>query len=127
MRFARIVFAAAAVWGFLVLTPQYFLESYIAENSPPAITHPEFFYGFIGVALAFQVVFAIIATDPARYRPMMIAAIVEKLSFAVAASALYANSRLAADMFAAGMIDLALGVLFAVSYLKTSGKEASAK
>jgi hypothetical protein len=52
MRFAKIVFACAAVWGFLALTPLYFLFAMIGRQDPPAITHPDFYYGFVGVALA---------------------------------------------------------------------------
>src|SRR5687767_9709755 len=58
MRFARYTFLAAGIYGMLVLVPQYFLESRIGDDNPPAITHPEYFYGFIGVAVAFQLVFA---------------------------------------------------------------------
>lgn len=42
-RFARRVFTAAAVYGILVLTPQYFMEARIGRDYPPAITHPEQF------------------------------------------------------------------------------------
>lgn len=121
MKFARYTFAAAAIYGILALAPQYFLESRIGGNDPPAITHPEFFYGFIGVALAFQVVFLIIAKDPVRYRLMMIAAVLEKFSFGIAAAALYLQNRLSGEMMAAGAIDLLLGILFLVSFVKTPG------
>ena len=60
MRFAKIVFTTAAAWGFLVLPPMYFLEQKIGRDTPPAITHPEYFYGFIGIALAWQLAFFII-------------------------------------------------------------------
>jgi len=72
MKFARIVFLIAGIYGILVLTPLYFLEQTIGRETPPPITHPEFFYGFVGVGLAWQIVFLIIARDPLRFRPMMI-------------------------------------------------------
>jgi hypothetical protein len=112
MRFARYVFAAAGIWGLLVLTPLYFAE-------PVGLTRPEFYYGFIGVALAFQFVFFLIATDPVTYRKIMAVAIIEKLAFAVPAVVLYLQGRLSPDMLAAGLIDLFLGVLFVISYVKT--------
>ena len=68
MKFAKIVFRIAAIWGVLVLTPLYFMFNLIGRNDPPPITHPAFFYGFIGAGLAWQIAFFIIATDPARYR-----------------------------------------------------------
>ena len=119
MKFARITFLAAAVYGIIFLLPQYFLVSYIGQTDPPPITHPEFFYGFIGVALAFQLVFLIISRDPVRYRPLMLASVVEKFSFGIAAVVLYIQGRLSANMLGAGSVDLVLGTLFIVSFLKT--------
>ena len=55
-----------------MLVPQYFLEQKVGIDYPPAITHPEYFYGFLGVAIAWQVAFLIIGQDPLRFRPMML-------------------------------------------------------
>lgn len=121
VRFARRVFRLAAIYGVLVLVPQYFLEERIGRDTPPAITHPEYFYGFIGIALAWQLVFFIIARDPVRYRPLMLAALVEKGSFGFAAIALYLSDRLSAQMLGAGLIDLMLGALFVIAYVRTAG------
>jgi hypothetical protein len=52
MKFAKIVFLIAGIQGLLILAPLYFLERTIGRQAPPAITHPEYFYGFVGVALA---------------------------------------------------------------------------
>ena len=41
MIFARRVFLIAAVYGFIVLLPQDFLEGQIGRDVPPPITHPE--------------------------------------------------------------------------------------
>ena len=57
MRFARWVFLISGIYGVLVLAPQYFLEQRLSRDYPPALTHPELYYGFIGTALAFQVLF----------------------------------------------------------------------
>ncbi|TWU23634.1 hypothetical protein [Bythopirellula polymerisocia] len=51
-KFAKRVFFWAGVYGVILLVPQFFLEAQIGRDYPPAITHPEHFYGFIGVALA---------------------------------------------------------------------------
>ena len=64
MKFAKIVFRVAGTWGLSVLTPLYFMFDLIGRNDPPPITHPGFFYGFVGVALAWQIAFIFIATDP---------------------------------------------------------------
>lgn len=123
MKFARTVFYIAGVYGLIVLAPQYFLEEKNGRDFPPAITHPEYYYGFIGVALAFQVLFLIIARDPVRYRAAMIPAMIEKFSFVIAAVVLFLQNRISLQMFGAAMIDLILGVLFVAAFLKTVQKD----
>lgn len=121
MRFAKIVYTVAGVYGLIALLPQYLLEEKTGRDYPPAITHPEYYYGFLGVAVAWQVLFLILARDPARYRPMMIPSILEKASFGIAVAVLFMLSRVGPLMLGAGIIDLILGTLFAVSYVKTGG------
>lgn len=120
MTFARRVFLGAAIYGLIVLLPQYFLEQKTGRDFPPAITHPEYYYGFVGVAVAWQIVFVIISRDPVRFRPIMLAAIVEKASFGLPAIALYATGRLSAQMLGAGVLDLVLGALFILAYKRTA-------
>jgi hypothetical protein len=120
MRFAKRVFFIAAIYGVLVLTPQYFMESRVGHDFPPAVTHPEFYYGFIGVALAWQLLFFIIARDPVRYRAAMGPAIFEKLSFGIAGIALYAQGRLATPVCAAGLLDIVFAILFFIAYRRTA-------
>lgn len=119
MTFAKRVYLGAAIYGLIVLLPQYFLEQKTGRDFPPAITHPEYYYGFIGVAIAWQIVFLIISRDPVRYRPIMLAAIVEKASFGLPAIGLFVTGRLSGQMLAAGLIDLVLGMLFFISYKRT--------
>ena len=119
MKFAKYTFLIAGIYGLLVLVPQYFFEDKIGTDTPPAITHPEFFYGFIGVAIAFQLVFLVISRDPARYRLFILPSIVEKFGFAIPAAILFATGRLHTEMFAAGMLDAVLGILFVVSWFKS--------
>jgi hypothetical protein len=126
MVFARRTFLIAGIYGLLVLVPMYFLEGRIGGDSPPPITHPEFFYGFVGVAVAWQAAFLVIARDPVRFRPLMLPAVLEKASFGLPAIALWLGGRLATSMLAAGLIDLALGVLFIVAYLRTPGSPETA-
>ena len=94
MKFAKIIFRIAAIWGVLVLTPLYFMFDLIGRNDPPPITHPAFFYGFIGAGLAWQIAFFFIATDPVRYRPLMIPSIFEKFSYGIAVVILVAQHRM---------------------------------
>jgi hypothetical protein len=118
-RFARRVFTGAAVYGLVALAPQYFLEQRIGRDFPPAITHPEHFYGFLGVALAWQFAFLVIARDPVRYRALMPVAALEKLAFGGAAVVLFAAGRIAMAVLAAGVVDLALATLFLAAFRAT--------
>ncbi len=120
MKFARRVFFIAGIYGLIVLAPQYFLEAKTGRDFPPAITHPEYYYGFIGVGLAFQVLFLVIARDPVRLRAAMIPAVLEKATFGVAAVALYLQGRIPAVVLGFALVDLLLGALFVVAYAKTS-------
>jgi hypothetical protein len=95
------------------------LEERVGREYPPPITHPEYFYGFVGVGLAWQVAFLIIARDPPRFRAMMLPGVLEKFSFGLAALALYARGRLATAVLPFAGIDLLLGVLFLVAYVRT--------
>src|SRR4028119_373193 len=110
MKFARYTFYAAAIYGILALVPQYFLEDKTGRDFPPAITHPEYYYGFIGVALAFQILFLIIGRNPVRYRGAMLPSIIEKFSFGIAAIVLFLQNRMAAITLGFAIFDLVLGV-----------------
>jgi len=118
MKFARIVFWIAANWGFLIITPLYFMFSLIGEKDPPPITHPAFFYGFVGVALAWQIAFIFIARDPIRFRPMMIPAILEKLVYSIPVIILVLQKRTNPTDLMFSASDLTLGALFLAAYLR---------
>ena len=126
MKIARWIFTIAGVYGILVIAPLYFAEGQIAQNDPPAITHPEFFYGFVGVTLAWQVVFLIISRNPVRYRPLMLVSVLEKLAFGVPAIVLFTQQRIKTTSLTFGCIDLVLGTLFVLAFFLTPRAEASA-
>ncbi|HJR74284.1 MAG TPA: hypothetical protein VJ806_11670 [Luteimonas sp.] len=63
---ARRIFRIAFVYGLISLPPMFFLEAALAKIAPPAITHPEFYYGFLVVTLVWQWLFLEISRDPAR-------------------------------------------------------------
>ena len=125
MKLARWIFAIAGIYGILVIAPLYFAAGQIAQDDPPAITHPEFFYGFIGIALAWQVVFLLIARSPARYRPLMLISVLEKLAFGVPAIVLFTQQRIKTPTLAFGCVDLVLGTLFVLAFFLTPRAEAS--
>lgn len=118
-RFARRVFGFAGIYGLIVLVPQLFAESRVSHDHPPAITHPEYFYGFLGVAIAWNLCFLVIARDPIRFRQAMLPAMVEKLAFGVPSLVLFAQHRLSLVTTCFATFDLVLLALFIVAYRRT--------
>jgi hypothetical protein len=119
MKFAKILFNVAGIWGVILLVPLYFIFDLIGQQDPPPITHPAFFYGFAGLGLAWQVAFFIIARDPLRFRPMMIPSILEKIGYGGAVVALCAHGRMHGQDLAFGLVDLLFATLFAAAYATT--------
>lgn len=126
MKFAKIVFTVAGVYGVLVITPLFFIYDLIGKNDPPPITHPGFYYGFTCVTLAWQIAFLVIAREPVRLRPIMLPAMFEKFSYVIAATVLFTQHRIKTPDYVLALIDLTLGVLFVISFVKTK-QEARSK
>ena len=120
MKFAKVVFWIAGIWGILVLTPLYFMFDVIGRQDPPAITHPGFYYGFVSVALAWQGAFLVIAQDPVRFRMMMIPSALEKFGYGASLLVLYLQQRIRLPDLVLVAVDGTLGVLFLVSFFRTA-------
>jgi hypothetical protein len=118
MRFARWVFMVAGVLGMIIMIPMYFFEERLGLDHPPAITHPEIYYGFVGVTLAWQLMFLVIAFDPIRYRLAMLPAIVEKASFVIAILVLCVSGRVTGSVIGFAALDAVWMVLFTVAFLR---------
>lgn len=110
MKFVRILFGLAAAWGFLAVIPGLFA---------PAGAQPEFYYGFYGLALVFQLVFVMIALDPIRYRALILIAILEKFAFFLPVTVLYLQGRVAmGNIFYGAMLDGLLMLLFGLAWFR---------
>ncbi len=125
MRFAKLVFLIAGIIGLLELASLYFMFNVIGRQDPPPITHPAFFYGFVGIGIAWQIAFLVVSRDPVRLRPIMIPAVIEKFSYVAAGITLYLQSRLHASDLTFVFVDLLFGILFIAAFFKTA--TASAK
>lgn len=120
LRIARWIFLIAGVYGVVSLVPALFAEDMVSRMSPPALTHPEFYYGFFGSALVWQFMFLLISRDPARFRVLMPLAICEKIAFFVPCIVLYGLGRLEIGLaFLGGMIDGVLMAAFVWAWLST--------
>lgn len=124
--FSRRVFFTAGIYGIIVLLPQYLIELGVGPNPFAPLQHPEHFYGFIGVALAWQVVFLIIAHDVQKYRLLMLPAVLEKLVFGVPVFLLYMKGRVGNDVLLFGSIDIFLSMLFMGAFIVTSKRKSVA-
>lgn len=122
MKFAKVVFWVAGIWGLLVITPLYFMFDLIGKQDPPAITHPGFYYGFVACALAWQIAFLFIARDPVRLRPMMLPSVVEKFTYCTAVVVLVTQGRMHRTDLVFAATDLTLGALFVAAFVKTGAE-----
>jgi hypothetical protein len=120
VKFAKIVFLAAGVWGIVLVTPLYFLFDAIGRSRGSPITYPQFFYGFLAVTMAWQFAFLVIGSDPARFRLMMIPSVAEKFIYVVSMGVLCVERRIAVTDLVIVAPDLLLGVLFIMAFAKTS-------
>ena len=119
MKFARLVFTAAGIWGIAVLMPFYWLVDVTGRRYPAPSEYPQFFYGFFAVALAWQIAFLVIGYRPDRYRSLMILGMLEKFGFVGTLLVLYARTRISWLDAQAAVPDFMLGVLFVVAFVKT--------
>jgi hypothetical protein len=116
---ARRIFFAAGIVGILFVLPMYFMEGRIDAGAP--IAHPEYYYGFIGVTLVWQLLFLVIGRNPIKYRPIMPIAILEKVSYGLAMPMLFASHRVSGFIFFTGLVDIVWAVLFGIAFGKTHG------
>jgi hypothetical protein len=119
MRFARVVFIGASLWGVAVLTPFYWLVDITGRRYDPPGAYPAFFYGFLAVALAWQIAFFVIGSNPSRFRPFMIPAALEKFGYVITLAVLYGQARIPAVDVQPAVPDGILGLLFVVAFVKT--------
>jgi hypothetical protein len=119
MRFARVVFIGAGVWGIAVLMPIYWLFDVTGRSYGPPTDYPHFFYGFLSVAMAWQIAFLMIGSSPIRFRPLMIPSIFEKLGYVGTLAVLHGNGRISAVDAQAAVPDFLLAILFIVALAKT--------
>jgi hypothetical protein len=117
--FAKRVFQVAGIWGIAIIGFAYAAYFIGGDDWSVVTSHPQYLHGFFLVTLAWQVAFLLIATDPVRYRLLMLAAMLEKFPFTLATLLLYAAGDVPVSVLAAGLIDGVFGVLFSIAYIVT--------
>lgn len=119
MKFAKVVFVCAGIWGIGVLTPLYWLVDVSGRRYGVPTEYPQFYYGFLSVAMAWQIGFLIIGSNPARFRMLMIPGILEKLGYVVPLVVLYQQARVTWADAQAAVPDFALAILMMLAFVKT--------
>ena len=107
----RRIYTIAGIYGLVVLLPLYFAAHQLALSGP-ALTRPEYYYGFLGAACSFQLVYLVIGHDPVRYRPLMPISVIAKLSFTAPVALLFAAGRIDATTMALSSIDALIALAF---------------
>ena len=119
MKFAKVVFVCAGIWGIGVLTPLYWLVDVSGRRYGVPMEYPQFYYGFLSVAMAWQIAFLIIGSNPARFRVLMIPGMLEKLGYVVPLVVLYQQARVTWADAQAAVPDFALAILMMLAFVKT--------
>jgi hypothetical protein len=112
MKLAKSIFLVAGVLGLISTVPLLLAESMMG------VKQPEFYYGFVCLNICWQILYLVLSTDPSRYRPMMITAILAKGSGTIALTWLYLLGRASVQWFVIGAVDGLFAVLFVVAYWK---------
>lgn len=110
-RASRRIYTVAGIYGLIILLPLYFGEHALAAMGQ-TLTRPEYYYGFIGAAASFQLVYLMIGRDPVRFRPLMPVTLIAKLSFTIPVAALFAFGRVDLPTMILATIDALIGVAF---------------
>ncbi len=127
MKLARWTFRLAGIFGLIVMVPILFAEKLIEQIMPPAVSHPEFFYGFVILNICWQILYLFLSKDPIRYRPMMIPAFFAKASGPAALMWLYLQGRISSQWITTIILDGVFAGLFLVSFWLTRQKSVSTR
>jgi hypothetical protein len=116
MKFTRGLFAAAGIYGVLVLFPLYFSETRMGIEFPPPLNHPEHYYSFISVTLVWQFLFFLVARDPLKYKNVIPFCALEKSSLIPTFFILYPQGRFPSLWIPLLIVDLTFGAMFLVAF-----------
>ena len=120
MRLAHWVFRVAGVYGIVVVAPMFLMERQMA----PGAAHPVFFYAWVSVNLAWQLLFLVLSVDPTRFRPVIPVCVLQKAAAVVAIPWLFVVHRVGGMWLGAALVDLVFALLFLAAYRATGGPSA---
>lgn len=112
------IYTVAGIYGLIVLLPLYFGEHMLAAMGQ-VLTRPEYYYGFIGAVVSFQLVYLMIGRDPVRFRPLMPLTLIAKLSFTIPVAILFLSGQVDLVTMIMASIDALIGLAFVWAWLIT--------
>ena len=115
MKYAKLVFLIGGIYGLLALIPLYFIENQIA----PGLNYPEYYYGFIGINIVWQISYIYIATNPSKFRPIILFAFLVKILGVISISWLILTKRTETWWYGIIISDLVFAVLFLTAFIRT--------
>jgi hypothetical protein len=118
VNFSRMVFLVAGVFGLLLLVPLAYSAIVDSQTFLPALGGGGlFFLDFVLQYLFWQVLYLVLATDPVRYRPMMIPAFFSQVIGVLNPQWLYLYGF--RYWIPVAVVEAALAILFVVAYFTT--------
>jgi hypothetical protein len=117
MKWARIVFGAAGLFGIAVL-----ISLFRSPHAWGRRSAGPYYFGFATLALVGQIAFLVIAVDPCRFRPLMLVGVAKMWGFTLVAWVLHTQGRLVPEALAEGaVVDAVLGVAFVSAFITSRG------
>lgn len=118
MKFARTTYLVAGVFGLLLMIPIAYAAIFDASDTMPGLMPAGLtFYGAILQFAACQVLLLILASNPLRFRPMMIPAFLAEVVAPLNTAWLYFYG--VQPWSAVTVVFLLLAILFLVAYFRT--------
>ena len=120
----RVFFAVAAAFNFLAGLPLLIAPAEMAASLGVAVPDDLMYHRFTGLLVAcFGGVYALLATDPMRYRPVVWTGVIGKAGVVALFTDAYLGGRVPIQAYAVSLGDLAFVIGFLV-FLLSSGKRA---
>jgi hypothetical protein len=113
MKLARWIFLIAGVFGLLSTVPLAFSAKMMGARQP------EYYYGFVFLDICWQILYLFLASNPVRYRPIMIPAFLAKSSGTVALTWLYLLGRVSVQWVVIGVVEGVFALFFLAAHRAT--------